>query len=185
MLRSLLLSMVMIPALPAATATDIPPIAHPEIVKVDCAVGSGTAFRVGPTTLLSVNHVTALGGCAIDGEPIRVVESVGDFSILASLHRAERWLRIDCSGFAKDRSYVAIGYARGLPFQTSVETVATGNKINGIALLWGVFTFVPGQSGGPVIDPITNRVVGTVNSYNAQSGISGSTPLSDTPVCAA
>jgi hypothetical protein len=39
------------------------------------------------------------------------------------------------------------------------------------------------MSGGPVLDAETGKVVGTINVYDEPSGMSGSVPLSETPVC--
>ena len=168
---------------PAATETGIDPSVNPEIVRVDCDTGMGTAFRIGPRVLLSVAHVTSLGGCTIDGKPIKVVGTAGDFSVLYSPDVADKWLTIDCEGFKRGRRYVAIGYARGLPFQTSVDVVDTGQVLGGFERLWGVFTVIPGQSGGAMIDSETGKVVGTINVYDARMGNSGSVELKGTPVC--
>jgi len=188
MLRSLLaLSLVALspPSWhPSATQEGIAPWEHPEVVKVQCDEGSGTAFRVGPTNLLSVNHVTSLHGCTINGAPFKVVQKQGDFTILSSDQKADRWLHIDCGGFVAGKIYEAEGFARGLDTLTTVDATATGEKLGGFARLVGVFTWTPGQSGGPVIDLTTGNVVGTVNVYNAERGDSGSVPLSTTPVCA-
>ena len=172
-------------ASPAATETGIDPMLHPEVVRVDCIPGRGSAFWVGPHTLISVAHVTSLGGCFINGKPIHVIETKGDFAVLQSDDATDEWLRIDCSGFVSGHTYTAIGYARGLPVQTTVDVVATGETFNGFSRLWGVFTVIPGQSGGPVIDTSTGKAVGTVNVYDPQRGDSGSVALKDTPQCGA
>jgi hypothetical protein len=168
---------------PANTQSGIPAEEHPEVVRVDCLTGAGTAFRVGPNTLLSVNHVTSLGGCFIGGKPFTVKLHEGDFSILTMDQPASEWLKIDCGGFVANRRYEAIGYARGLDTLTEVDIHATGASADGFAILQGVFNVIPGQSGGPIVDPDTNKVVGTVNTFDAEDGLSGSVPLKDTPVC--
>ena len=76
-----------------------------------------------------------------------------------------------------------LGYARGLDTLTTVDLTATGTSMDIFAVLSGVFTVVPGMSGGPVIDPQTGKVVGIVNLYNMQAGMSGSIPLKATPIC--
>jgi len=158
------------------------------IVQVICPVtggwSAGTAFRVGPTGItLSVNHVTKIGTCEIDGKPIGHVwaSPTSDFSMIDGTPGPS--LKIDCGGFVKGKTYLAIGYARGAPFLTTVALQATGQKANGFAVLVGIFTMIPGQSGGPLIDAETGKVVGTNNVYNMEQGWSGSVPLSDTPVC--
>ena len=119
----------------------------------------------------------------IDGKPINVIEQSGDFTILSSDDTADKWLTIDCGGFVKGHMYVAEGFARGLTSLTTVDILATGETLNGFDRLWGVFTVIPGQSGGPIVDESTGKVVGTVNVYNAERGDSGSIALKDTPVC--
>jgi hypothetical protein len=47
-----------------------------------------------------------------------------------------------------------------------------------------VFNVIPGQSGGPITpEDEPDRVVGTVNVYDAAIGNSGSIALRDTPIC--
>jgi hypothetical protein len=189
-LAALSLALVSVPAIPqsvwehpAATETGIDPSVHPEVVAVRCIPGTGSAFSVGPHILISVAHVTGLGGCAIQGKPITVLQTSGDFTILSSAAPAGKWLTVDCGGFVRGKKYIAIGFARGLPVQTTVDIEDMGYVVDGFERLWGVFTVIPGQSGGPIIDPETGKVVGTVNVYNPQKGDSGSIPLRDTPVC--
>jgi hypothetical protein len=127
--------------------------------------------------------VTSAGGCSINGEPITVLDTRGDFAILRVPTQSKSWLRIDCNGFVAGHSYTAIGFARALDTQTTVDIVSTGDRIGGFARLRGVFNVIPGQSGGPIVDPETGKVVGTVNVYNAERGDSGSTELRGTSVC--
>lgn len=164
---------------PALTST-VPASA---IVKVQCLVGSGTAFRIGPQETLSVNHVTSLAGCFIEGKRINVSYHGGDFSILTESEASDKWLEIDCNGFVKGRKYLAKGYARGLDRITTVELEGTDTMMGPFSVLRGMFTVIPGQSGGPLIDKETGKVVGTINIYNFQAGLSGSIALRDTPIC--
>jgi hypothetical protein len=172
--------------LPANTQEGIPAAARPEIVRVQCFMSSGTAFYVGPRTLLSAAHVTDDAPCTAGGKRFEIVRQEGDFNVLAVAEPVTQWLRIDCGGYSPGRKYTAWGYARGLHTLTSVDTEAKVNKLFGFSRLWGVFNVIPGQSGGPftpVDDP--QRVVGIVNVYNAAIGDSGSTALKDTFVCQA
>jgi hypothetical protein len=183
MLRSFLALSLVVPA-PAATWL-VPPKA---VVQVICPMpggwSAGTAFRVGKY-LLTVNHVTKPGTCEIGGVPVKVLYAspTKDFAILAGDEGP--FIPVDCGGFVQGKKYLAIGYARGLPFQTKVELVATGQKSGQFSILRGVITVIPGQSGGPIVDADTGRVVGTVNVYNFEQGWSGSVALADTPICAA
>lgn len=166
-----------------ASQEGLDPSLHPEVVRVECLGVSGSAFRVGPDILLSVNHVTSNRGCFINGNPVTVLGSKGDFSVIRDGETTNNWLRIDCNGFVRGRRYVAIGYARGLPTLTEVDGVGTGDTSGAFSTIWGVFTVIPGQSGGAIIDADTGRVVGTVNVYDAARGFSGSIALKDTSVC--
>ena len=59
------------PAIPAIP--DEPIIEYRAIVKLDCGTGSGTAFWVGETRLISAQHVTRNGDCSINGVPVTKV----------------------------------------------------------------------------------------------------------------
>jgi V8-like Glu-specific endopeptidase len=165
------------------TATsEIPAWRHPEVVQIMCDKVAGTAFRVGPDTLLSVAHVTHNRGCTINGKPFKEVAQKGDFVVLA-YDADPRWLKVNCEGFKKDRLYVALGYAQALPTLTEADMIATGLNAQGMAILASVFTVIPGMSGGPILDAETGEVVGTVNMFDPDSGSSLSVPLKGTPVC--
>ena len=171
---------------PATTAEGIDPAAKPEVVQVRCIGSLGSAFYVGPRTLLSVAHVTSNQGCFINGKPFEVIRpnAKTDFTILRVADPVDKWLHIDCDGFEAGRKYTAWGYARGLPSLTSVDILATGQVLWGLSRLWGVFNVIPGQSGGAITpEDEPDRVVGTVNVYDASMGNSGSVALKDTVLC--
>lgn len=169
---------------PAATQSGISPSAHPAIQRVDCLTGKGTAFYISEHIMVSVEHVTSGAACFVGNKPFKVLSTQDDFSVIRPEAQSKKWLRIDCGGFVPGRKYLAIGHARGLPTLTEVELTATADTIQGLTILEGVFTVVPGQSGGPVVDAATGRVVGTINRYNAPTGQSGSVELKGTSVCA-
>jgi hypothetical protein len=161
---------------------------YPMVHRVDCLEGTGTAFRVGANHWLSVAHVTRLHACTIDNQPITVTEQDGgnDFSRLDTPMTVNfNGFRINCGGFKPGQWYWAIGYAKGLPFQTAIAVYATFAKwTDGRRILIGPYAFIPGMSGGPVLD-ITGAVVGTVNAFVPGTGISISRELKDTSVCGA
>jgi hypothetical protein len=171
-------------ALLVAPVPVAPAIPESAVEKVTCIPGVGSAFRIGKNTFVSVKHVTSLGGCVIDGKPIEVVYThpTKDFSIIKADSPGPT-LRIDCGGFVANRKYSARGYARGIA-EISIELVGTGKERAGLSILWGIFTVIPGQSGGAVIDDLTGKVVGTINAYDAPQGYSGSVELRGTPLCA-
>lgn len=170
------------PPIQARARLGIDSTANPEVVQVVCLGGYGTAFRVGPSLFLSVAHVTKVGGCAIGGKLITTHGTQGDFATVSNGTEGP-WLQVDCAGFVKGREYIAIGHARGLRTQVEIEMVATGKTSGGFAELWSVFTVVPGQSGGPIIDAETRKVVGTINVFSPLEGLSGSVELKGTSVC--
>ena len=167
-------------AVPTFTASSVP---GSPVLKVECLEGSGSAFRVGPHLIASVNHVTSLGGCFIDGEPVEVAYHSGDFSLVTPVGTSREWLKVDCGGFIKGRKYRATGYARGLDKLQDVDLEGTGEESGQFSILSGVYTVIPGMSGGHIVDDETGKVVGTTNTYNYPDGISGSVALRDTPLC--
>lgn len=165
---------------PIALADPIPLVVCP----VTGGVSMGTAFRISPHLLLSVKHVTNFPNCLVDGRKVKVVYTSPsqDFSILSD-DRVGPFLRVDCGGFVTGGHYIAIGHARGLDQLTSIDLIATGITRGGFYALRGVFTVIPGQSGGAILDAETGKVVGTINVYDMPSGLSGSVELKDTSVC--
>lgn len=168
---------------PAPTASQGEVEQNP-IPLVSCDLGAGTAFRIGPKLLLSVNHVTNLKGCMIDGQPIHIAyrSRRADFSELSD-DRAGKWLKVDCRGFVPGRTYIIVGHARGLNSLIGIEAIATGAYSEGQAVLVGTLTAQPGQSGGPIVDAETHEVVGTVNAADWENGTTFSVELKQTPIC--
>lgn len=154
------------------------------IPLVDCATTAGTAFRISPHLLLSVNHVVTGTNCQIAGEPIHVDYQArkADFAELSD-DRDGQWLKVDCGGFVAGHEYLAIGHARGLDELASVELMGTGHYDHGMARLMGIYTAQPGQSGGPIVDAVTGDVVGTVNAANWEYGATFSVELKGTWIC--
>ena len=177
---------------PASVAPAVP-LLDQAIPKVVCPVyennvllgwSMGSAVRIGRHFLLSVKHVTSVGNCTINGKPIKVNYEghPQDFSELTTQDEGAT-LRMDCGGFVKGRTYLAIGHARGRDELTTIELEGTGIKQDGYSVLIGIETVIPGQSGGAVIDADTHAVVGMVNAYNMEDGTSYSIALKDTSLC--
>lgn len=189
MILKLICAAALLAAPVAASAPASPQLEQPAVPLVICPMiggySAGSAFRIGPHLLLSVNHVTSASAtCGIDGQRITVIyaSTERDFSVLSD-DRPGSYLKADCGGYVAGRRYVALGHARGLPILTTVTLIATGSSRGGFYVLRGIFTVIPGMSGGPVLDAETGKVVGTINVYDEPSGMSGSVPLSETPVC--
>lgn len=168
-------------AVPAPASPDVLITHLSAIHMVQCVEGSGTAFEAGGK-MISVNHVTSLTGCDIDGAPLlSTPESDLDFSTIAL---PAGGFRINCGGFKKDEYYFAVGYAEGLPVQRLILLLGTGehDDYNGEAILLGSPTVIPGMSGGPILNQ-AGEVVGTVNMYSTIYPMSLSRELKDTSLC--
>jgi hypothetical protein len=156
---------------------------YPLVKKVTCDRGTGTAFRIGRTRFLSVDHVTRNTGCKIDGVAFWTQpEPEADFSVLEVPIGRGGAFKVSCEGFKRGQHYWAIGWAGGR-VQRVISLYSYGTYAdNGMAVLIGSPTVIPGMSGGPVINE-RGEVVGTVNMYNPWQPISLSRALRDTGVC--
>jgi hypothetical protein len=185
----LIVAATLLVSYPAVPQTVDPIIVHTDaVMQVFCfnseGISAGTAFRVGGKLGLSVNHVTSSGKCFIAGKPVRLSYKSpnSDFSMIDTDEGAH--LTADCGGYIKGRKYVALGYARGEKQIVAIEMTALGESDrNGQALFYSMVPVIPGQSGGPVLDEMTGRVVGVVNATNFEAGVSWSLPLKATPIC--
>jgi hypothetical protein len=185
MLRSGILALAL--AAPQPVYSPISFVQYPMVHRVDCAEGRGTAFRAGANHWISVAHVTAMHDCRIDGAPVTVTEQdgVNDFSRLDTATGAPNGFRINCHGFVPGQWYWSVGFAGGAPWQTALAVYATYAKApDGKRVLIGPNDFIPGMSGGPVLNE-AGEVVGTVNAYVPGTPISLSRELKDTSACGA
>jgi hypothetical protein len=160
-------------------------VAYPLVHKISCDEGSGTAFRVGGNHWLSVAHVTSMTGCAIDGHLVSVTEQDGenDFARLDTDNPVPNGFKVSCEGFIPGRWYFAIGHAKGLQIQTLLAVYATYAKAyDGKRVLIGEYNFIPGMSGGPVMNE-AGEVVGVINAYLPGTPISLSREIRDTSLC--
>jgi hypothetical protein len=173
---------------PASLASAVTPVTihlhYPMVHQVKCDKGLGSAFRVGPTRFISVDHVTRNTGCTIDGQPFSAVAEDGlDFSVveIPTLRRLGG-LKINCGGFHRGDYVYASGYAYGRPWQQMVILRATGQHDGNLAVLYGAPSVIPGMSGGPVMNA-RGEVVGTINRYMPFFPYSFSQELKGTSVC--
>jgi hypothetical protein len=178
---------LLIPADATSSATQTSRwVYYPYVEQVICDNSFGTAFRIGPNRLLSVDHVTGHEGCTVDNEPITVefADEGLDFSIALSARPGSNIARYSCDGIKAGAWVYAIGHAKGWPRQQMIALVSRGWRLpeNGWAILHGSGTVVPGMSGGPVINA-RGEVVATVNAYNPWINLSFVRELKDTPIC--
>jgi hypothetical protein len=181
-----LLALVPVSAVPQTTSS-LELVHYPLVHRVDCLEGRGTAFRVGGVHWLSVAHVTALHACSIDNQPITVTEQDGkrDFAQLDAGIMPANGFKINCKGFIPGHWMWAVGYPWGGPVQIAMPVyVAYAKTDDGRRVLIGEHTFIPGMSGGPVLNE-QGEVVGLVNAYVPGTSVSISRDLRDTSVCGA
>ena len=164
-------------------------VQHPYVEKLTCLRGSGTGFKISDGRWVSVDHVTRIGGCSMDGKPITVTHSdpEGDFSTFTVEDDRVGGIEVNCGGFQDGQWYHGIGHGKGyeVPQAKAVRYNAFFTFIG--STRWGIFEanrFVPGMSGGVVLDQ-TGRAVGTVNAFGILERISFSRSLQRTIVCGA
>jgi hypothetical protein len=154
-------------------------VLFPMVKMVDCGTSRGTAFYA-DNRLISASHVTE-SACFVDGVFLKQTHEDGlDFSSEPSTVSG---YKINCEGFKDGETYFAVGFAHGLPVQRLIVLTGTGQKAdNGMALLWGAPTVIPGMSGGPIIN-MKAEVVGQVNMYSIILPVSLSREMKDTSLC--
>lgn len=165
------------------------PMPSPYVKQVRCIGSLGTAFKISANKYLSVTHVTARPGCTIDGKAVYITYSDphGDFSIISLYDPEPGGLPISCDGYKPGKAYLSVGFARGAPESVGVMLRAydipnAPSLIRGWQIFGGVETVIPGMSGGPILGE-DGRVVGVVNAYNGDFGLSWSRALKDTALC--
>ncbi len=155
--------------------------------------GLGTGTRISPTQVLTASHVAEIGNCSINGEPVELeMQSVRlDIAIFKTLPRAGSW-PVNCEPLRFGARYHAAGYARGAPLYRQ-EVFGTLHaavparilpKFGGTAMYVGRETFIPGMSGGPIVND-RGQLVAIVIGYNKALGVSYGRSLADTPLCGA
>jgi hypothetical protein len=156
-------------------------IDYPLVEQVRCAEGTGTAFTAAGR-IVSVHHVTRLTNCSINGVPLDAAqEGDKDFSTAPA---SIAGYRINCEGFKEGEPYWATGYAEGGPDRL-ISLVGTGEyHANGMAVLLGWPTVIPGMSGGAIYDR-HGTIVGTINMYSTIYPLSFSVELKGTSLCSA
>lgn len=160
------------------------PVSIDDAVRLECVAGTGSGFRVSGDRYISAEHVTA-SGCTLAGHPMRVIYIAPgmDFTVISTTRGETAEFEIDCEGFKRGRTYLGLGWALGRS-PVAMPLTATGSRyrgpdFDGLHVLNG--RSYPGQSGGPVIDAETRRVVGIVNAGDGRMTLSRQ--FKDTALC--
>ena len=174
-------------AIPALLLANSDPVAatavnFPQVKQIRCMTGSGTGFLT-DRGFLSVAHVTTQFGCAIEGTPIGAENEDGDFSRVDYKAKGIRPFKVNCGGMVVGTYVWAIGYAGGFEWPTMTRHLVTYKRdSNGMRMLLGSPVFIPGMSGGVVLNA-AGEAVGTVNAYSKDYPVSFSRELKDTSIC--
>ncbi len=176
-------ALALAPSTAAPAVPSVPQQQFPLVHRVTCFLSVGTAFRIGPNTMVSVSHVTDGLGCTIGGQSFKATPEPGDFSIIKTPITKSGGFKINCGGFVKGESYWAIGHAKGALHHTTIHLLGSGLVVeSGMAILTGSPTIIPGMSGGPILNT-KGEVVGTNNMFSMQFPMSLSRQLKDTSLC--
>jgi S1-C subfamily serine protease len=159
-----------LPGAPDTVPAVAPPAAGPTVEDTP-ADGSGTAFFVNNTDLVTARHVVE--GCRaitlVDGTPIDVVaiHPTLDLALLSSPRRSRHWIAVHQTGNARlGQRVIALGY----PFYGTITTAlnSTGGNISAMVGLGDDPRQVtvtapvhPGNSGGPLL-ALDGTVIGVV-----------------------
>lgn len=142
------------------------------VVRIGCAFASGTAFHIGDGKYVTAFHVVK--NC-LDTFPGAVIDKEKDFATFHGAVLPEK-ISFSCSSYRVGDMYVAVGYAEGGFYQAREPAVAVDYKIDGYQAFIG--SFVPGMSGGPVLNK-DGKAVGIVNMRWPARSLS----LDDTYLC--
>lgn len=149
LVASLFASLLLFSSTPAVS--ERPPLFDQNtIVKVSCAEGSGTAFRIADGVYVTAGHVAKLRACKINGQPTSLMhlDNVRDIAELRGVSGGPV-LKASCSGFTADEDYLAVGYAFGGDDQFLEPLIASPLVYGGFRAFVG--EVIPGMSGGPVL----------------------------------
>jgi putative serine protease PepD len=173
-----------VPAVEAAPPLeDVLSRVMPAVVLIEASGGRGSAFFVGPDTLLTNLHVVGRSSSVTVrrtvGEPIpaRVAATASQFDLaVLRLSSAERVASTLPLGSAREarvgQEVVAIGSALGLLQNTVTRGIVSALRQTGDALLLQTDAAVnPGNSGGPLLDR-NGRVLGvTTMGFSGRQGL--------------
>ena len=155
------------------------------VEQIKCDLVTGSAVRLHGGQYVSAHHVTANTGCKVRGQPITVTsfDELLDFSTFTIERAPRRGAKVNCAGIMPGEWIFAVGYAGGLPVQRMVTIRHHGFQAsNGMAILHGRDTIIPGMSGGIGMNQ-AGEVVAINNMYNPMLRLSLLRELKDTALC--
>jgi hypothetical protein len=158
---------------------------NPYVAQVICEDGRGTAFKIEGGQWVTVRHVSANGGCTLNGRRVYQThaDQIGDFALIDNGDSTTGGLKVDCGGFRDGEWYHGIGFGQGVLQSKSVRYSLFHTLLYGRASsVLFANRFVPGMSGGPVLNA-AGEVVGTVNAYGIEQRVSFSRELKRTKLC--
>lgn len=123
---------------------------------------TGSAFKVGPDTYITAEHVVSQGVCFVAGQRVTVTstDERTDYATFTG-PASPAVLRTTCAGFKPGRTYVARGYPGGGSYNIFAPWQAVNAKIRGFQVFMAADS-IPGMSGGPLLDE-TGAAVGVVS----------------------
>lgn len=126
------------------------------VVRISCNFGAGTGFHIGEGRYVTAYHVVK--NC-LGSYPGAVIDEKKDFALFHGPVLPEK-ISFTCSGYRVNDMYVAVGYPEGGFYQAREPAVAVDYRIEGYQAFIG--QFIPGMSGGPVLNK-DGKAVGIVN----------------------
>lgn len=142
------------------------------VVRVGCNFGAGTAFHIGEGRYVTAYHV--IKNCLKDF-PGAVIDEKHDFATFHGPVLPEK-IPVACTNYRVGDMYVGVGYAEGGYYQAREPVVAVDYKLDGYQAFIG--QFIPGMSGGPVLNK-DGKAVGIVNMRWPARSLN----LDDTHIC--
>lgn len=158
--------------------------------KPDGRTGQGTGVSIGNGMFITAEHVVR-HACEISGEPVEVLykSAALDFAVARVKEPFGAKRNYSCDRLRPGKIYLAQGHVGNGTFQLSVAYSGFSNfngngGFKGQAIFLGPVQFIPGMSGGEIIDPDTGKQVAVISGYSEElTLVSYGRLLRDTYLC--